>query len=271
MSTENDVPLGEGSRQYYEQQFGDRIRQVKKGGGQPSGGSSGNWGKGGCGTVVLIFIGIRVISALFRSSGPSSQSYHYNPPSPPAIQFQQPMMKMEDLLPNQQDALIGADEGEVALLRQNDVPFLQGLCYRIYQESRQPNPTPGKHLLSLREAAMRDLVGKAAKTEDLDGIEQVLIIITLNEALNHPNFWDEASFRNVPGMKEYIQARNGRDFGGGMQPLEVRRRVLELCYPRQIIPLTERNRLDAGTRAEKRRLAKEDLAAARKQYEPGKR
>jgi hypothetical protein len=273
MSTENDVPLGEGAQRYYEQQFGDRIRKVSKGDNRPRGGGSVGWGKGGCGTLFMIAIVIRIIAAFFRSSGSNTNTYRYTPPPPPPpVVFQQPQLGQELFQP-QPDPLAQFKENLSPLLTANDVPLLQGLCYRIYQESRQPKPTPGGHLLKLLDPAMRDLLGKAAKGMDLDGIERSLLLIALNETLMHEDFWDKNAFLQVPGMKEFLKTRNGIDLVGGDPPLhhlEARRRVLELCYPRQIVPLTERNRPDNNARDQWRRQARADLEAARKQYEPTK-
>jgi hypothetical protein len=185
MSAENDVPLGEGAQQYYEQRFGHRVRQVKKGGGP-------GWGKGGCATLIVLLLGFRFFAALLNL-GSRTHSIQYLSPLVPA----QAPLQIEELLHNQQNALVGADE-DVALLQKDDVPLMQGLCYRVYQESRQPNPTPGKHLLKLLDSVLRDLISKSAKGVELDGIEEALILIAFNGALGHPDFWNEAAFLGVP-------------------------------------------------------------------------
>jgi hypothetical protein len=55
-----------------------------------------------------------------------------------------------------------------------------------------------------------------------------------------------------------------------LHQLYYRRRVLELCYPKQIIPRDKREELIPMQRAPWRLKATEDLQAARKQYEPAK-
>ncbi len=86
MSTENDVPLGEGSRRYYEEKFGDRIRQVNKSGGSAPnhdrGGSTGT-GRAGCGVAIAILVAIRVISAILNSHSHTSPRSYTPPPQPP--------------------------------------------------------------------------------------------------------------------------------------------------------------------------------------------
>lgn len=266
MSTENDVPLGEGARQYYEQQFGARIRQVKKGGGQPSGGSSGNWGKGGCGTIVLVFIGIRVIAALFRSSGPSSQSYHYNPPPLPPMQ--QPM-QLDELFVNPPNARLGLpEEADPHLSNANDVPLLQGLCYRIYQESRRPEPSLGRLMVKRLDPEMRDWLIDVARGKELGDVERLFLLTTLDLTRSEANFWQAKELLEVPVIKDF--ARTRKEPFPLFLSMRERRRILELCYPRQIVPLTERDTLDDAGRARWQKIAQADLEAARKQYERAK-
>jgi hypothetical protein len=81
MSTENDVPLGEGSRGYYERMFGDRIRQVRKGGDAPKRDNGApNWnGRAGCGVAIAVFMLIRIIFAVLNAHS-HTPSYHNSPP-----------------------------------------------------------------------------------------------------------------------------------------------------------------------------------------------
>ena len=90
MATENDVPLGDGARRYYEQQFGERIRQVNKGGSRSNGAPSNSGARTGCGVVILIFLAIRIFSALLRSSPSAPTIREMPPPLPPAIHQKAP-------------------------------------------------------------------------------------------------------------------------------------------------------------------------------------
>src|SRR5947209_17166154 len=71
---------------YYEDQFGDRIRNISKGGTKPPAppsGSGGGKAKGGLGVVVIIIIIVVKAIAGWNSSSPRT---HYNYTPPPQIQ-----------------------------------------------------------------------------------------------------------------------------------------------------------------------------------------
>lgn len=106
MSTENDVPLGDGARRYYEQLFGDRIRRVNKGSDsapQNNGGGGSNWnGRIGCGGAVAAYIIIRVVSALTHTSW-STPSHDYS--TPPAQFRLQPRLEERHVPLNERDEL----------------------------------------------------------------------------------------------------------------------------------------------------------------------
>jgi hypothetical protein len=91
MSTENDVPLGEGSQRYYEQLFGERIREISKGESarQPdNGGSNGN-GRVGCGVLIAVCFLIRIVTTFLNTHSHSS-SYSPPPPAPQPFRIHQP-------------------------------------------------------------------------------------------------------------------------------------------------------------------------------------
>jgi len=80
--------MSQESRNYYDDQFNDRINQIAKpGGAPPSGGSGssggGGWGlKGGLGGgAVLVFIVIRLVIAAGRLGSSSSTPTYYTPPT----------------------------------------------------------------------------------------------------------------------------------------------------------------------------------------------
>lgn len=106
MSTENDVPLGDGARRYYEQLFGDRIRRVNKGSDSAPQGNDGggsNWnGRAGCGGAVAAFIIIRILIALAHSSW-STPSHDYS--TPPAHFRLQPQFEERNVPLNERDDL----------------------------------------------------------------------------------------------------------------------------------------------------------------------
>jgi hypothetical protein len=90
MSTENDVPLGDGSQRYYEQLFGDRIRQINKGDStrQSDNGGSNNSGRLGCGVLIAAFFLIRMVTTFLNTH--SHSSTHSLPQPAPPFRVQQP-------------------------------------------------------------------------------------------------------------------------------------------------------------------------------------
>jgi hypothetical protein len=274
MSSENDVPLGEGSRRYYEQQFGDRIRQVKKGGGRaPSDGGDGSkWQRGaGCGGLLAVFFIIRIVMVLVGSQS-NAPSYNYTPTPP---DFDVGMKQDLNDLFNQPNAPIFPPvvlEDEKALLTDEDVPLLAGLSYRIYQESLRPEAAPGGYLMKLLEPDARTLVVKSARGQALDGNERTELLDGLNEILQQADVWEPAAFRKVPAVQEFLRVHQEVFRGEKLLHRALdRRMVLELCYPQQIVPMDERNKLDGPARELWRKRARLDLDQARREYEPGKR
>jgi hypothetical protein len=85
MSSENDVPLGDEARRYYERQFGERIRQVRKRGGtSPNVGSKRDEGAGTVVVLGVIFILINIMLAVARTDS-SEPSYSYKRSPPPGF------------------------------------------------------------------------------------------------------------------------------------------------------------------------------------------
>jgi hypothetical protein len=290
MSTENDVPLGEGSRRYYEQQFGSRINQIKKGGSAPQrDNSSPNWGgRAGCGGILAVIFLVRLI-LIFARSQSNTPSYDSTPTPPP--QFNVKMQKRPDDLADKanaedemrrlrdilhQDAekkdpdfrKQGDDDfpGPERLLTEADVPLLEGLCYRIYQEGRQRRPTPGKRIcIPLPHPALHCLA-RAARGELLRDDEQRQLLMALDTVLHDESLYDRPSFQNVPGVATLVLL-NGMGGKPTKGTTRFNRLLLEKCYPDQIVPLSERPRLDEQARTEWKRRAQRDLNKARQEYE----
>lgn len=290
MSTENDVPLGEDSRRYYEQQFDKRIDQIKKDGSAPkrNNGGGSNWnGRAGCGGLLAVFFIIRVIAALVGTHS-RTPSYDYTPPTPPRFDFELPnqegkfgvkednnmgqvqdeLRRLQQLLrengqKNEADLLI--PDGE-SLLGEADVPLLEGLCYRIQQESRQPQPTPGKRLYQRLPPPAQRLLVKAACGEKLTDNERQQLFEALEGLLQDEALYDAPSFENVPGMALMLVLS-----GVGDNPVKgtprFNRLLLEKCYPRQIVPLDVRRPLDANEQAKWTQEARVDLNKARQEFE----
>lgn len=253
MSTENDVPLGEGSQRYYERLFGDRVRKVNKGGGAPqnSGGGSNGSGRAGCGILIAGFVLIRILSVVFHSH-PSTM------PTLPHFEVVTPPPQPRDWgIPHAKDN----DEANVLLARE-DIPLLGGLCYRMDRESRQPESTPGKHICKLLPPDAQALLRRAAKGAILRDHEQELLVEALEETLHDDRFYDGPSFRNVSLR---LRIDNGPVAVPGTPRFN--RLVLEKCYPKQIVPLNERGHLDALERERWRLRAQLDLNQVRQEHD----
>ncbi len=286
MASNVPLPSGEGSPDYYEQQFGARIRSIRKGGapsggvssgGVPSGGGS-RWNGG-----AAVGIGVGVLLAILRIANSTSHRTpvpRFDPPpviNPHLDDLDRLNKQFQDLrfqqfpLPDAQPLVLPdvlADDPN--LLTQEEVPLWAGLCYRIEQESRQPRETPGKHLCALLDNDAWDLVRRAAAGEHLNGKEREELLDALNEVLANRRFYDAASFREVrppldAGVRAFLQGRGL----GNLEEKELRqtnRALLEAAYPQQIIPVRLKDNLDAATRRDWAARAREDLAAAKKQY-----
>jgi hypothetical protein len=289
MSTENDVPLGEGSRRYYEQLFGERVRQVKKGGSapKPNSGSSNANGRAGCGTAIAILIAIRLIAAVLNTHSHTS-SYTVHAPPPPRFNGapfadnhapeDEAMQRLRQLLDNRDPFQLRPDEAPheidiTALLTKDDVPLLEGLCYRLYREHLHDGATPGKHLWTLLDPDVRPLCLKAVQGLELDANERQEVLDGLNEVLQDDKFWDPAAFAKLRQSPEFdrLRAQVQHPNAAPLPRVEDRRLVLQLCYPRQIVPLNERNKLDAPAREAWRRRAQLDLDEARREDKDARR
>lgn len=258
MSAENDVPLGDGSRRYYEQQFGDRIRHVKKGGtarGNDNGGGSKPNGRIGCVALFLIVGVLRLIGSVVSHSSTSVPTYT------------RPHIDLGDLQQPLDPALFApVDADRAALLIKDDVPLLEGLCYRIHRESLQAEPTPGKHICQLADDHTRKHIAKTADGPEPNAFETQAILDGLNILLRRADFAEGNAFNAVPGFV-ILQLTRGDD---PVRP-QFNRSLLEHCYPLQIVPLTERDTLDDRSRHRLWIRALDDLAKARQKYEPEKR
>jgi hypothetical protein len=271
MASNIPLPSGEGSPQYYERQFGERIRAIRKGGG--SGGGS-RWNGG-----AAIGICVGVLIAILRLA--SNSSLHTPPPrfqspsefNPNALDDLDRLHKqLQDLqiqpapFPDVQPVVPDVPADDPNLLTEDEVPLWAGLCYRIDQESRQPQATPGKRICVLLDVESLRLLRRAAAGAELNADERDQLLDALNEVLDNPRLYDAAAFRDLPGVATW-RLRNRDD--GGNAPQGVRRfnrALFEAAYPRQIIPVRLKDILDDDAVRVWKDRAREDLAAARMQF-----
>lgn len=267
MASNIPLPSGEGSPHYYQQQFGERIRSIRKGG--SSGGSRWNGAAVGIGAAILI--------ALLRIAGSSS---HHTPPP----RFQSPSefnadamdeldrahKLLQDLqvppvpFPGVPPVVPDVPAADPNLLTEDEVPLWPGLCYRIDRESRQPRATPGKRICELLEPGPLALLQRTAGGAELDADDRDELLEALNEVLDNPKLYDAASFRDVPGVAtlhlRIHHVNPEKDIP------QFNRALLEAAYPGQIIPVRLKDNLDEDTRRAWKDRARDDLAAAKKQY-----
>jgi hypothetical protein len=265
------LPSGEGAPDYYERQFGDRIRQIRKGGARPprdgGGGSSG--GRIATGVIIAILFGV------FRAAGcgrPTRQTYP--PPAVPRVQVPNRLWQeaLERVDANRLQPVLPPvilDPEVVAFqLDDEDVPLPEGLCYRIYQESRQAGPSPGNAVWNLLDESGRGLVRRAAIGGALNAGDENLLFTALNgQILASRRLYDPAAFAGVlrPGDE------NVRRLTGGL-PLADRdlvranRALLEAAYPAQIIPTGQAEQMGEKDRDQWVRRARDDLGQARRQF-----
>jgi hypothetical protein len=254
--------------------FGERVRSIRKGGGPAGGGSRWNGG-----AVVGILIG--VVLAIFRLADHSSHPTprFQQPTFPPQgmdelarlqkqiqdMQFQPPAFPPgglggppDFLQPEEPDALA-----------EDEVPLWEGLCYRIHHESLQPQPTPGRHICALLDPDQLALLRRAAAGERLDADERADLLDALNEVLANHKLYDAAAFRGVPGVASarLLGPRNLNADGNPERAIrKSNRALLESAYPRQIVPVRLKNKLDPQARDVWKDRALRDLEAAKKKY-----
>jgi hypothetical protein len=182
------------------------------------------------------------------------------------------LLEDREQFPIQPGRVLPAKDLDV-LLTPDDVPLLEGLCYRLHQESLRAEPTPGKHFLKLLDPDVLPLIVKASRGHELDRNERDEVLEGLNEVLQHNEFWNANAFARLRGMKEYVRILKFVQLLDA-QPkalLKERRLILQLCYPLQIVPLSERNKLNAKAREDWQLRARIDLDAARRENEGAKR
>lgn len=281
MAAEEDVPLRDAAR-HYEQKFGDKLRQVRKGGARPPAGGGGSGaGRGAvAGAIILTVIVVRLLIGFAGSSSRRSTPSHTFTP-PPRIDFDQQRKAFEDLADLQREmderrfgrppvvpALPGEGPAPSYRFEEGDVPLPEGLCYRIEQEAGAAGAfNPGKRVTRLLDSAAREMVRRAARGEALPRVELDELRAALNELLDRRDFYSPAHFLDLRLPPEVTATRDRLEAQVVPVPAEevrqMNRLALEAAYPAQIVP--------ARARGEKRRRVNAesalwDLQEARRKY-----
>lgn len=260
---------------WYEKQFGDRVRRIRKGGGSPAGPKRWN---GGAVAGILIGIGIAVVRFADHSSPPTLP--RFQPPQAFHAQAADEWVRIQKQLQDMQiqpapfppgalPALPDAPPEDPNALTEDEVPLWEGLCYRIDRESRQARPTPGRHICALLEPEPLEILRRAAAGARLDEDERGELLDALNEVLVNHKLYDAESFRGIPLPAAAAALRNPAGFPFHFDDKKLRqanRALVEAAYPEQIIPVRLKNKVDGKVREEWRTRALRDLETARKQF-----
>jgi hypothetical protein len=273
MAAEEDVPLGDAAR-HYEQKFGARVRQVRKGGARPPAGGGSGTGRTAIGLAVVVIVVVRLALYVGNSGRHSSPAPTFTPP--PQVNFEQQRKAFEELERVQREmerrrawrpvAPPLPDRGAEPSYRfeEGDVPLPEGLCYRIVREARGDAPTPGKRLTLFLDDEARALVERAARGERLGAVEEGELRAALNEVLERRELYDERFFRDrdLPPEAQAVAARRERADATELRKLN--RLALEAAYPRQIVAVSARGLRPAG-RETWTEVARKDLEEARQE------
>lgn len=105
---------------------------------------------------------------------------------------------------------------------------------------------------------------QATRGQPLPPDEKDELLDTLNDdVLARRDFTDGPCFDLVPGFA-VIRLMGDRP-AGGVELWKYNRKVLEMCYPEQIVPLRERPQLNGPAREQWRKRALLDLEKARQE------
>jgi hypothetical protein len=273
MRPDNPLPSGEGAPDYYDRLFGDRIRRIRKGTPPPAprvtGG--GNAGRGiGIIVAVLVLGFFRILSSdrSFRHSSPDFTAPRFQVPDRQRLEQMAPVIPEPRPIPFPAQPAWPLQDDRV--LSKEDVPLVEGLCYRIYQESRQAAPRPGHRIWALLDAQGRELVRRGASGVWLDPPEQDCLFAALNAVLARASLYDRKAFQSV--RVPLNDANVHRLVTGvplaGQELALANRALLEAAYPAQILPRLDVPGWDDPPADQLRRRARADLERWRRQFEP---
>jgi hypothetical protein len=288
------VPSNTDFSNWYERQFGERVRNIAGGKGSPpppprkDAPPSGSGRGAGAVVGILVAVGL----GIFRLATSDRTTPSFTVPTVPRFQFDKDLRPIPGWGPQRDPMVIpppqpwrpNPDQGpdffgpwlgdqDPNCLTEDDVPLLRGLCYRIDRERQQPQPTPGKQLWGLLDLPAQVVLRHAAGAEGT-AAQKRAVLAALNQVLARPQLFDAQAFQGIelpPGgipIPLIEPAPGDADFADWQKKcLRRNRALLESAYPRQIIPVRERAGLDERGRKGWEARARKDLEAARKQYE----
>ena len=269
---------------YYDDQFSDRIRNIRQGSSsssRPGSSDSGGGSKvaGGIGGLVVMAIVLGGVRSCNTSSRTNDYSYNYNPPRiqmpppidwnpPPPIDWQpQPPIAFQP----QPFVIPPPIDPPLRPLEPLDVVYLPALCYLLDQEGRHTVDTPARRVFDCLDPDARLLLREIARNtnQQPDAVKRDEIFEALNKVLDDQNFYHAGSFSSVkldPELRERLRKWTRR---GAVKTVasarQLNRQLLDAAFPRQILPraaqpIPEEQEREAVARA------KEELAEVRRKY-----
>ena len=270
---------------YYENQFGDRIRNISKGGTKPPApprSGSGGRTAGGAGVVIGVIFLIRLLVS-FGSSSSSHTSHNFNTPpmqfqQPQPMQIQVPPMIRHRRFPPELNPPAGNqvmnDEQVRRLLQQNgledpqkgsplltaeDVAFLPAFCRRLQRQGPTTELTPDRRVYDGLDADGRKLLAEIAADLKLEPAPEKRdeMLETLNRnsprsaILRRQLLPQRRTGRWPPRSAHGVDGRRqgeDRPRGPAHQPGVARRVVPDAADPRSAQPLTEAKRKERAER-----------------------
>ena len=266
----------ERSGNYYENQFGNRIRDFGKGGSstppagkKPDAGGGGKLGaRGGGWLAVVVIIGVvRLVSSLSSSSSRSNNSI---PPPLPQIQpMPQFVLNPPPAFPPAFDAQLPKD---APALTAEDVAYLPALCYRLHMEGRRADRTPARRIYDRLDEGARTLLREIALNADVEPAHEqyVVMLEAINELLDDIDFYDARYFPEPvkdAGTRLLLLSRPKP--GMPLTDVQIRglnRALMTAAFPRQIIARKQQVMLDGQRRLATEQDAKIELAELRRKY-----
>jgi hypothetical protein len=274
---------------HYEEQFGDRIRAIGRGGSSAPAGPSQPSGLKAAGVIIGLIALVAVISSAVRprtsSVDVSSQMKQLKvfPAPPPAFQVNpgddEEMAQLRRALWNLNAGALPVDPqppGEAKaqrspLLTPEDVAYLPALCYLLHKEGHHTERTPARRVFDRLDADARKLLREIAVHANREPAPEKRdeILEALNKVLDDPDFYDPQYFRDVD--LDHLQKRLADWTLPGkvrtqQDAREINRSLLEAAFPDQIIA-GEDQPLEDEARRQAVAEAKDELTVLRAKYD----
>ncbi len=91
----------------------------------------------------------------------------------------------------------GPEKIESSLLTVNDIKSWEGICEKIYKETLEDTPNPGKRIWGLLPKNMQDIISTVATTGKFAERYKPIFIRRMNEILSSEEFYDKKFFSDI--------------------------------------------------------------------------